>query len=71
MATLKAALRQALHLGHNYIGTEHILLGLLDEQDGTTATLTGLGVTRPAVQQQITAAFATLRASQGQSGSGA
>ena len=45
-ATLKAALRQALHLGHNYIGTEHILLGLVDEQDATAATLAGLGVTK-------------------------
>ena len=71
VATLKAALRQALHLGHNYIGTEHILLGLVDEQDGTTATLAGLGVTQPAAQQQITAAFAALRASRAQSGSGA
>ena len=70
-AALKAALRQALHLGHNYIGTEHILLGLVDEQDSTAATLAGLGVTKPAVQQQITAAFAALRASQGPSGSGA
>ena len=33
VATLKGALRSALHLGHNYIGTEHILLGLVDEQD--------------------------------------
>ena len=46
VATLKGALRQALHLGHNYIGTEHILLGLVDEQDATAATLAGLGVTR-------------------------
>jgi hypothetical protein len=71
VATLKGARRQALHLGHNYIGTEHILLGLVDEQDGTAATLAGLGVTRPAVQQQITAAFAALQASRSQSGSGA
>ena len=46
VATLKGALRQALHLGHNYIGTEHILLGLVDEQDTTAATLAGLGLTR-------------------------
>ena len=63
MAALKAALRQALHLGHNYIGTEHILLGLVDEQSGTAATLAGLGVTKAAVRKQITAAFAALRAS--------
>jgi ATP-dependent Clp protease ATP-binding subunit ClpA len=71
VATLKGALRQALHLGHNYIGTEHILLGLVDEQDSTAAALAGLGVTKPAVQQQITAAFAALQASRSQSGSGA
>ena len=70
VAALKSALRQALHLGHNYIGTEHILLGLVDEQDGTAATLAGLGVTKPAVQQQITEAFAALRASRGRPGSG-
>ena len=71
VATLQGALRQALHLGHNYIGTEHILLGLVDEQDATAATLAGLGVTKPAVQQQITAAFAALQASRSPSGSGA
>ena len=71
VATLQGALRQALHLGHNYIGTEHLLLALVDEQDATAATLAGLGVTKPAVQQQITAAFAALQASRGQSGSGA
>ena len=71
VATLRGALRQALHLGHNYIGTEHILLGLVDEQDSTAATLAGLGVTKPAVQEQMTAAFAALQASRNPSGSGA
>ena len=32
--TLELALREALALGHNYIGTEHILLGLVREADG-------------------------------------
>jgi hypothetical protein len=46
---LELALREALLLGHNYIGTEHLLLGVLDEEDGIGArTLTGLGVTREA-----------------------
>ncbi len=71
VATLKGALRQALHLGHNYIGTGHILLGFVDEQDSAAATLAWLGLTRPAVQQQITAEFAALQASRSQSGSGA
>ena len=39
---LKLALREALQLGHNYIGTEHVLLGVLAEEDGIGArTLTG------------------------------
>jgi hypothetical protein len=71
VATLKAALRQALQRGHNYVGTEHILLGLVDEQDAAAVTLAGLGVTKPAVQQQITAAFAALQASRNPPGSGA
>src|SRR5699024_11466163 len=32
---LELSLREALQLGHNYIGTEHILLGLLREGEGT------------------------------------
>jgi hypothetical protein len=70
-AALRGALQSALDLGHNYIGTEHILLGLVDGEDATAATLAGLGVTRPAVQQQITAALAAIQASRSQSGSGA
>ena len=68
VATLKAALRQALHLGHNYIGTEHILLGLVEEDDATAATLAGLGVTRTGVQEQVRMMFAEIRASRPGSG---
>jgi ATP-dependent Clp protease ATP-binding subunit ClpA len=68
VAALRAALRQALHLGHNYIGTEHILLGLVEEDDATAATLAALGVTRTGAQEQIRAAFAAMRASQPRSG---
>jgi hypothetical protein len=43
---LKFALREALGFGHNYIGTEHILLGVLQEEDGQGGgALTGLGIT--------------------------
>jgi ATP-dependent Clp protease ATP-binding subunit ClpA len=63
VATLRAALRQAPRLGHNYIGTEHILLGLVDGEDATAATLARLGVTRAGAQEQISAAFAAMRAS--------
>ena len=71
VATLHGALRQALHLGHNYVGTEHILLSLVDEQDSTAATLAGLGLTKEALQQEITAGLAALQASRNPSGSGA
>jgi len=43
---LEYALREALRLGHNYIGTEHILLGVLEEEeDQGGGALTGLGLT--------------------------
>src|SRR5438270_10834218 len=37
---LELALREALSLGHNYIGTEHILLGLVRENEGVAARIT-------------------------------
>jgi len=68
VATLKGALRSALHLGHNYIGTEHILLGLVDEEDATAATLERLGVTKAGAHQQIRVMFAEIAASRSGSG---
>jgi ATP-dependent Clp protease ATP-binding subunit ClpA len=51
---LELALREALKLDHNYIGTEHILLGLLSEGEGVAAqVLTNLGATLPAVRQSV------------------
>ncbi len=73
VATLKGALRSALHRGHNYIGTEHILLGLVDEKDDTAATLERLGITRAGAHEQIRVIFAEIAASRsgaGQPGSG-
>jgi ATP-dependent Clp protease ATP-binding subunit ClpA len=37
--TLELALREAVHLGHGYIGTEHVLLGLIREGDGVAAQI--------------------------------
>src|SRR3954451_4224469 len=37
--SLELALREALSLGHNYIGTEHVLLGLIREDDGVAARI--------------------------------
>jgi ATP-dependent Clp protease ATP-binding subunit ClpC len=42
---LELSLREALQLGHNHIGSGHLLLGLLREEDGTAAQVLGdLGV---------------------------
>jgi hypothetical protein len=52
---LALALREALLLGHNYIGTEHMLLGVLDEGEGLGATtLVGLGITADATRDWLT-----------------
>jgi ATP-dependent Clp protease ATP-binding subunit ClpA len=46
-------------MGHNYIGTEHILLALLELEDGT-GVLTGLGVDKATTEANLTAALAAL-----------
>jgi hypothetical protein len=51
---LELSLREALELGHNYIGTEHILRGLLREDEGVGAqVLVKLGAGRDQVRQQV------------------
>ncbi|HUR09391.1 MAG TPA: Clp protease N-terminal domain-containing protein [Nonomuraea sp.] len=51
---LELTLREALRLGHNFIGTEHILLGVLSLGEGTAAiALDGLGVTKEVVEPEI------------------
>ena len=51
---LALSLRESLQLGHNYIGTEHILLGLLREGDGVAAqVLVRLGADLNRVRQQV------------------
>lgn len=51
---LELALREALQLGHNYIGTEHILLGLIREGEGVGAqVLIELGADLARVRQQV------------------
>jgi ATP-dependent Clp protease ATP-binding subunit ClpA len=51
---------QALRLGHNYVGTEHVLLALLELEDGS-GLLAGLGVDRAAVEEHVTAALAAMQ----------
>ncbi len=51
---LELSLREALQLGHNYIGTEHILLGLIREGEGVAAqVLMKLGADLSRVRQQV------------------
>ena len=52
--TLELSLREALQLNHNYIGTEHILLGLIREGEGVAAQIiTGHGADLDSVRQAV------------------
>jgi ATP-dependent Clp protease ATP-binding subunit ClpA len=64
-AALRGALRCALRLGHNYIGTEHILIGVLDEDDATASALAGLGLGKSAAERQILAQITAFQAARG------
>jgi len=51
---LELSLREAIQLGHNYIGPEHMLLGLVREGEGVGAqVLVTLGADLPRVRQQV------------------
>jgi len=51
---LELSLREALQLGHNYIGTEHMLLGLVREGEGVAAqVLVSLGVDLNVLRQRV------------------
>ena len=54
---LELTFREALRMNHNYVGTEHILLALLELEDGT-GVLAGLGLTKETAETTITAALA-------------
>ncbi|SIN36970.1 Clp amino terminal domain-containing protein, pathogenicity island component [Micromonospora cremea] len=54
---LELTFREALRLGHNYIGTEHILLALLEQEDGA-GVLTNLGLEKSTVEADLAAALA-------------
>jgi ATP-dependent Clp protease ATP-binding subunit ClpC len=57
--SLENALRESLQLGHNYIGTEHMLLGLLRTEGSRAArVLTDLGATYERVRAQVLAVLA-------------
>ncbi len=66
---LELSLREALQLGHNYIGTEHILLGLIREGEGVAAqVLVKLGADLNRVRQQV---IQLISGYQGKEGGGA
>ncbi|WP_263165656.1 Clp protease N-terminal domain-containing protein [Streptomyces sp. SCSIO ZS0520] len=67
---LELTFRQALRLGHNYIGTEHLLLSLLEHEDGS-GVLSGLGVDKDRVEAEVTALLDQFTAAVGQSTKGA
>jgi len=56
------AQEEARHFNHNYIGTEHLLLGLLREDEGVAArALTSLNVTLDDVREQVESIVGTYR----------
>jgi hypothetical protein len=60
--TIVLALREALHLGHNYIGTEHLLIGVLrNDDDATAGLLAGLGIEREATTEWLVAELERIR----------
>ena len=49
---LELTFREALRMNHNHVGTEHILLALLEVEDGT-GVLAGLGVDKAAAEESV------------------
>ena len=62
MAVLKAALKAAPRLGHHYIGTEHLLLGVLDAGGPAAEALIALGLTPGTAERLLAAESAKTRA---------
>ncbi|MDQ3404155.1 MAG: ATP-dependent Clp protease ATP-binding subunit [Actinomycetota bacterium] len=56
---LELTFREALRMGHNYIGTEHLLLALLELEDGD-GLLSGLGMTKATAEANLTQAIAAV-----------
>ncbi|MFF1440763.1 Clp protease N-terminal domain-containing protein [Streptomyces sp. NPDC058295] len=62
---LELTFREALRLGHNYIGTEHILLALLEFENGE-GVLSGLGVDKPGTERYVARVLAAISVNQEQ-----
>ena len=58
---LELTIRDALRLGHNYVGTEHILLGVLGAEDGIGArVLVELGITKAGAEEWLVPVLARM-----------
>jgi hypothetical protein len=66
--TLKGALKTALRFGHNYIGTEHLLLGALAAGSPAAAALVALGLTSETAERLVVAEIAALMEQRRQAG---
>ncbi|MFF1452904.1 Clp protease N-terminal domain-containing protein [Streptomyces sp. NPDC058274] len=62
---LELTFREALRLGHNYIGTEHVLLALLEQENGD-GVLTGLGIDKATTESHVTQAISDIVNSRGE-----
>ncbi|MFI9723424.1 Clp protease N-terminal domain-containing protein [Streptomyces sp. NPDC052396] len=58
---LELTFREALRMGHNYVGTEHLLLALLEFEDGA-GLLSGLGLTKEATEAFVVQKLAEITA---------
>jgi hypothetical protein len=65
MAALRCTHVATLRLGHNYVGTEHLLLGILSADSPTASTLTTLGVNAHLVERAINLEVARIEAERG------
>jgi len=61
---LELTFREALRLGHNYVGTEHILLALLEFENGE-GILSDLGIHKPATEAWVAQALTKLTVAPG------
>jgi Clp amino terminal domain, pathogenicity island component len=59
---MRGALTAALKLGHNYVGTEHLLLGILNAGGDAGQVLTGLGLTAGLTERALVEEFAKIQA---------
>jgi Clp amino terminal domain, pathogenicity island component len=67
-AALRGTVMIALRMRHNYIGTEHILLGILHADDETGQRLAGLGLTTDRAERALDEMFARIQASRRSAG---